>query len=97
MSDSKEPVNHYKVTLKSGDSAIFPNGNHYDDYPDRLVSGIYSVSTINQTQPITPETVAVIEEVNVCPNCEKEVNKIGSFDCQHCGERIFIPVPEHNS
>jgi DNA-directed RNA polymerase subunit RPC12/RpoP len=97
MADDGTPIKHYKVTLKSGDFGIFSNDNRFDNYPDRLVSGMYGVSTATQNLPITRDTVASIDEVNVCDHCGKEVQRTGSFDCPHCGKRTFVAVSEHNS
>lgn len=90
--DNSKPVQHYKVTLKSGDFGIFSNDNHFDDYPSRLVSGLYNIMALNSNQSIaiTPETVASINEVKVCPNCKKEVEQVGSFNCPYCGASISI-------
>ena len=55
----------YKVTLKTGDHAIFPNDNNYDNYEQRLLSGMYGiVSTMTKENiRITPENVLSIEKV----------------------------------
>jgi len=38
----------YKVTLKSGDYSIFTNDNNFDDYTDRLMSGIYGITKASE-------------------------------------------------
>ena len=63
MQEDEQPKS-YKVTLKNGDHSIFTNSNNFDNYEDRLVSGMYSITTANRTTAITPETVASIEEVD---------------------------------
>lgn len=96
MKDNINPIEYYKVTLKSGAHSVFANDNRFEDYTDRLVSGIYSITTSTEVMPINLETVAEIRKVEACEYCEKEVNQSGSFDCPHCGKRIFIPVHENN-
>ena len=62
--EKKDKPKSYKVILKSGDFAVFPNNNNYNNYPDRLVSGIYGVVNGNgENLPITRDTVLSIEEV----------------------------------
>lgn len=52
----------YRVVLKTGDYGDFSNDNNFDNYEDRLVSGLYSISTPGgDFIKITPETVARIE------------------------------------
>lgn len=94
MNEENTPIKHYKVTLKSGEFGIFTNDKLYENYPDRLVSGIYGITTATQSLPITSETVASISEVKVCEHCGKEVEGAGSFDCPHCGKRTFVAVAE---
>jgi DNA-directed RNA polymerase subunit RPC12/RpoP len=94
MGEDNTPIKHYRVTLKSGDFGIFSNDNRFDNYTDRLVSGMYAITNRTQTLPITAETVASINEVNVCDHCGKEVEGTGSFDCPHCGKRTFVAVAE---
>lgn len=63
-SDNSTPKK-YKVTLKSGDWAVFSNDNNFDNYQARLVSGIYGIASPNgDNLKITPETVASIQEVD---------------------------------
>jgi hypothetical protein len=55
---------HYKVTLKTGDYSVFPNDNNYENYEERLLSGIYGISTASgDFVQITPETVQKIKKV----------------------------------
>ena len=63
MQEDEQPKS-YKVTPKNGDHSIFTNSNNFDNYEDRLVSGMYSITTANRTTAINPETVASIEEVD---------------------------------
>lgn len=62
--NEKDSPKSYKVILKSGDYGVFTNNNHFENYPDRLLSGVYGiVNGKGDNLPITPETVLRIEEV----------------------------------
>lgn len=43
MAKDANEVKSYLVTLKSGDTGIFANDNHFENYPERLLSGMYSI------------------------------------------------------
>ena len=63
MPEDNQPKS-YKVTLKNGDHSVFTNGNNFDDYENKLVSGMYSITNADRTTPITPDTVSNIEEID---------------------------------
>lgn len=52
------------VTLKSGDTGIFTNDNHFKNHPERLLSGIYSIVPRRGDNAIqlNPNTIASIGE-----------------------------------
>lgn len=63
--DQKPKRYHYKVTLKTGEYSTFPNDNNFENYEDRLISGVYGITTKDGTTQITPDTVASIEKIEV--------------------------------
>lgn len=92
MSDSK-PLS-YRVILKNGTHSIFTNNNHFDNFKDVLVSGIYMIDEYS----IDIESVQSITEVEAvtCPVCNVDFETHpGSNACPRCGEDIMVPSPEH--
>ncbi len=74
MDDQKSRPKSYKVILKTGEYAVFTNDNNFDNYSDRLVSGIYSITTASGTTPITPDSMLSIEEVET--ENDKEIRQV---------------------
>lgn len=65
----------YKVTLKSGDYAVFTNRNHFENYENRLISGIYGiVKGSGQNLPINADTVLSIEEIEEEQTTDSELH-----------------------
>lgn len=90
--------NSYKVVLKTGDYGIFTNENFFDNYENRLLSGIYSImpKAPNQNVPITPDTVASITQV--CSHCQADLPPgPGDRFCEFCQGRTWVAAPEYNS
>lgn len=93
-----EKPESYKVTLTTGDHAIFTNNNRFDDYPSRLLSGIYGIMSPRNRQniPMTSESVASI--VQVCSHCHADL-PVGPGDrvCSSCQGRTWVPAPEYDT
>lgn len=63
--DESDP-RYYRVTLTSGESAIFIDTNNRPNYPRLLASGIYSIVPKDGSDflPIDADNIATIEEVD---------------------------------
>ena len=93
-----EKPNSYKVTLNTGDHAVFTNENNLDDYLQRLTSGTYGIVSTrnNQNIPITTENVSSI--VQVCSHCQADIaTDPGQRFCAACQGFTWISAPEYNT
>ena len=90
--------NSYKVTLKTGDHAVFTNNNNFKDYESRLLSGIYGIvsALTNQYMRMTLDSVASIAQV--CSHCHADLPKEpGNYFCKSCQNRTWVAALEYSS